>query len=907
MKDVIPKISTILNRPIPPAPDLTGDAYIRRLSVTIAEVFRRSQNPTVLILEDLHWMGEEVPPILQHLLRVLEQLPHLLIVGSYRHDERPGLPTELGVTEDILRLERLANTAVTNLVQAMLGKEAGQQTDLINLLIQESEGNTFFLVEITRTLAQYAGRLSEVVGMVELPQQIMTGGMQALLQRKLNQIPEPYRNLLALSAVVGRQLDEKVLAQLGSESQIDAWIRVGEATQILTLQGGNWQFTHDKLREAVLGNLSADRRCILHGEVAQAIETIYVDNTAYNHVILEHWHQANNLDKELEYLSPVAQHIIHYSAEYSLAQRLLERTLPRIPADDARQAHLLNLLASTLQSLLKHDESKAYAQQALTIAQQVNDLQEEATSFYHLGLICTSQGDYEQAKKYSLQSLDIHQTIGDKPGIASIFNLLGNIANFQGNFEQAKEYSLQSLTILQAIGEQRRIGLVLGTLGSTAFYQGDYEQAKDYFLQSLAIRQSLGDQHGLTLCFHNLGTVAKRQGKYEIAKEYLLKSLTIRQNIGDKLGMGIAFNNLGNIAIEQGHYELAQEYHLKSLAIRQAVGDKRGIALGFTNLGEVTHLQGDYEAAKEYLLQGLALRQAIGDQYGTALTQNYLGETLAMLGEYEQAEECFLQSLAINKEINSKSGMGYTLIALGNAASRQGEFEMAKDYYSQSLTISEEVGERLNMAKSLNGLGDIAQHQTDLGSAKRYYLQSLDISRELEENMRIAHSVNGLAKLAYEEQDYRKAENVIQESISIYEAMSPTLGGANSQTILGFIYLRMNNERASDCFHQALKTAHLLQDKIIMVEDLLGFACVYGRRQQFEEARQLYQASRGEVEQNYPTLKRRLAEVLAFTSQITQNEVVFQTVDEPTVDEPLEARELNELVEQVLAQFGLEE
>ncbi len=83
----------------------------------------------------------------------------------------------------------------------MLGEAAREREDLVTLLQQESEGNTFFLGELARSLAEGAGHLSQVVQLEQLPEQIMTGGMQALLQRRLARLPEAYHPILKASAV----------------------------------------------------------------------------------------------------------------------------------------------------------------------------------------------------------------------------------------------------------------------------------------------------------------------------------------------------------------------------------------------------------------------------------------------------------------------------------------------------------------------------------------------------------------------------------------------------------------------------------------------------------------------------------------------------------------------------------
>ena len=84
----------------------------------------------------------------------------LLVVGSYRDDERPNLPEELPEIQ-VMRLDRLDAEAIHALSVSMLG-ESGSEPEVVDLLQRETEGNVFFLVEVVRVLASEAGRLSDV-------------------------------------------------------------------------------------------------------------------------------------------------------------------------------------------------------------------------------------------------------------------------------------------------------------------------------------------------------------------------------------------------------------------------------------------------------------------------------------------------------------------------------------------------------------------------------------------------------------------------------------------------------------------------------------------------------------------------------------------------------------------------
>ena len=57
--------------------------------------------------------------------------------------------------------------------------------DVLELLVRESEGIPFFIVEVVRSLAETSGRLEQIADAV-LPTRVMSGGMQRVIRRRLS-------------------------------------------------------------------------------------------------------------------------------------------------------------------------------------------------------------------------------------------------------------------------------------------------------------------------------------------------------------------------------------------------------------------------------------------------------------------------------------------------------------------------------------------------------------------------------------------------------------------------------------------------------------------------------------------------------------------------------------------------
>ncbi len=373
--------------------------------------------------------------------------------------------------------------------------------------------------------------------------------------------------------------------------------------------GGEWRFSHDKIREVLLSELAIAERSALHCQVAEAVETVYPEDNRYFEVLLAHWHQAGYLDKELRYLDLVAERLIHNTLDYPQARSLLERGLEQLPRDDTRRIPLLNWLVVIHNLQHEYNQSKTLAQRSLELAQNSGDQKSIVSSLNRLGDIFLDQGDNVQALSHFEQSLAIARKGEDGQGMASSLNYLGNLAHKQEDFAKALDYYHQSLVIRQGINDQQGVAQSYINLGSLEIGQRHWESARDYLLQSLSLSQAIKNQTKIAASLVNLAAVVGIQGDIGQVGQYSRQSLVISEANGDRRGIMINSDNLAYIAYLQHDYEMAQKYIHQSLAISQAIGDQPQIANSLTNLGFV-YLKTQPEAAPDIFHQALALSYA---------------------------------------------------------------------------------------------------------------------------------------------------------------------------------------------------------------------------------------------------------------------------------------------------------
>jgi predicted ATPase len=149
----------------------------------------------------------------------------LLVLGTYRDTELGPNHALAGVMAAVRRLPGVAQLAMARLsvaeVGELLAQAAGQELDedgrrLAERLHAETEGNPFFVGEVLRqlvetgTVRRHADRwVVADSGTVPVPE-----GVRDVVGRRLGRLAAQANQVLSVAAVVGRDFDVELLADL---------------------------------------------------------------------------------------------------------------------------------------------------------------------------------------------------------------------------------------------------------------------------------------------------------------------------------------------------------------------------------------------------------------------------------------------------------------------------------------------------------------------------------------------------------------------------------------------------------------------------------------------------------------------------------------------------------------------
>jgi tetratricopeptide (TPR) repeat protein len=657
LKTIVPDIAALLRlSPVADPPPLDPTAARNRLFDTVERLIRRQKRALLIILEDLHNAGTESLALLAWLARAAPGLA-LMIVGSYRDEEKPELPTIVPDAQTI-RLARLSEAQVAELGETMLGKGGGQP-EIIELLQRETEGNAYFLVEVVRALAEEAGDL-DAIGEKTVPAHVFAGGVQQIIERRVNRVSAEDRTLLEIAAVMGRIIDLDLLARaaqrapkvspaVGNPQVDDAWLTRCSNAAVLEVQGGQWRFAHDKLREHLMAELASTRRPALHHAVAQALEGCYGENDSDQAAALYlHWSAAGDVTKTQRYTALAGQHASRISANIEAIQyfeRALALETRQTPSDERR-----------------------YLRAAWTrgIGEAYNGMGDQKTAIKKLREALSLLGFPEpEGRRGITRSL-----------LLNFFVQVGHRARRLSGTETTDPFKAEAARTHRQLAEVYYFANdVIFSLHSTLVALNFAEQNK----VSPELAQS----------YSGLVVAAGYVGRHKWARGYARRALDTAAKLDDPLVAANVRQRIGLYLIAVGQWAEARQTFEEGDALYARIGEGLARSRSLSALFAVLKYQGELARALQVATTNLEDGKRRGDLFSIVSTLTGMAGIRLRMGDLEQAIRLCQQALdEVTKRPNITVELRATAI-MAAAWARTGEHRLAFDAAARNLKTLE--------------------------------------------------------------------------------------------------------------------------------------------------------------------------------------------------------------------------
>jgi class 3 adenylate cyclase len=250
-----------------------------------------SDEPVLLVLDDLQWAAKPTLLLLRHVVRSPESM-RLFVLGTYRDTELGHDHPLVELLADLRRqgdVERLSLPGLDQLgVVAFMAHAAGHEMDdeglaLARAIHEETEGNPFFVREVLGHLTETGGiehQEGRWVTSASIDELGIPEGVREVVGRRLSRLSAEANAALRVAAVIGTEFEIPVLQTAGNldEDVLLSSLEEAISARLVAEALGptaRYRFAHAIVRDTLYEELTAARRVAIHRKVAEGIEALY--------------------------------------------------------------------------------------------------------------------------------------------------------------------------------------------------------------------------------------------------------------------------------------------------------------------------------------------------------------------------------------------------------------------------------------------------------------------------------------------------------------------------------------------------------------------------------------------------------------------------------------------------------
>ncbi len=644
-------------------PEAYGEARSLPALTAFLDALASTGQPAVVLLDDCQWAEDLTLKLLNHWSahQPASGGRSVVVLAAFRSEEAPaGHPLRRLRAATHVVLPPLAGEELRRLLVSMAGPLPEQAVAVVEQL---SAGNPFMATAVLRGLVETGALVEEPSGW-RVQDEAMAGVQTsshaaAFLSRRLDLLPEPARRLLAVGALLGKEFDTAIAASLAGmdAGETVGAIAEGRRRHILWSSGSRCAFVHDKLREALLAQLDADDRRVLHRRAALAFEADAAERTFE---LAYHFDAAGEADRALPYaLAAADQARAQHALEIAERQYRIAARGAASAGDDVRR-EVAEGLGDVLMLRGLYEEAAAQLEVAATLAADVVDRAEIEGK---LGELAFKRGDVATASEAVERAVRLLGRRMPRRSAGYLISAVGEIV------VQLFHTLLPRLFVSRRDPAAARAELLAVRLYSRLAYIYWFQRGRVACLWAHLREMNLAERYPpsaeLAQAYSEHAPVMTMVPWFSRGKAYGEKSLRLRTDRGDLWGQGQSLNFIGTVCYAASEYQACIDHCRQAIALLDRTGDcwesntaKWHVALSLYRLGE---LDGAIEASRlvrqaateigDHQAAGIALgawaKAAAGDVPAELICDDldHLGADVHTAAEVLQAEALRLLAL----------------------------------------------------------------------------------------------------------------------------------------------------------------------------------------------------------------------------------------------------------------------
>jgi len=477
---------------------------------------------------------------------------------------------------------------------------------------------------------------------------------------------------------------------------LSTWLTTGSDVAVLGVQGDVWRFSHDKLREGILGVLTETERPDLHIRVAEAVEKIYPEASEQVATLAHLWGVACDDGKELHYSRLAGEQAVKANANaeaighLSRALELLAR-VPDSPDRDQQELSLRMTLGPPLvftQGYSSAEVANCY-NRTVDICNQMGATPQLIPILLQLGTLYYFKAEYKTALELGRRMLEIEKCEKDPVIVTSTRLMNGVTLAVTGDLDGARAHfecglaaydPAQHSYYAHVYGHDVGISLLV-SLSVNLCIRGFPDQARDKSMKAIKLARTHDHPFIIvqTLIFGRCHVSYLRR-EVEAVKECSEEAIALCKEYDFPFFKAWGKIYKGWTLIEEEEYGEGIQFLQEGIAAVRTIGAKFLIAAFLSVLAEGYLKNGQFAEGTRTLSEALTTAKKSGERGCECMVQRKWGELLVMRGEsHGEIEQCFSEAVSIALGIGSKCEELKTVLSLCRFWQRQGRRSEARE------------------------------------------------------------------------------------------------------------------------------------------------------------------------------------------------------------------------------------
>ena len=653
--------------------------------------------PVLLCIEDLQWSDELTDGLLRRCRSDGDDFPLMILVtspavgGTSMDGHKESLFRDGGTGRiHEIHLGCLTRTETARLAASILGERRIPE-EVGGRLFEETGGCPLFVVESVRTLvADGVVRNEGDDGWRwdSISAWLMPDRVAEILRRRLEAIHPTPRRILDYASACASGFSIDLIEEVWRENEsnlveiLDDLVRMDLLRKSTGVDAPyEYRLSSMLLRRTIYNSLDAERRILLHREVARALEVLNsesrpqsVEDLAFHylksgevenadHYLIQAGKQALSADRALNIFKDVSE------------PRLQGGDLSAVPIEKIKsRVRFLCDYSNALSSRGYVEEAKEKAQDALSLVSEKTP-GERALVLCQLGIVNARSRSHPEAERAFLDAIAIYRKHGPRKRERETRLCL---ASLYERMERREEARVQ----IKLISEHyERPGDALSRSRANYFsayiahLDGRLADAHTLFESALEWSKKVGDRAENFGNMNLIGKTAFRTGNYQRAEEIFQAQQLSNPNWRRTATEGVSHFYLGSIALEEKDAKAAVVFGEKAVEILSHIRDAHQVYWAFGLMAEAHAALGNADEAVKWADRARPGTQMAGET--PTVAWRGIGVASAAAKRCEEAEDAFKRAIA-NKPVNQRFEWFRSLLAAGRFYLEQGNPDMAR-------------------------------------------------------------------------------------------------------------------------------------------------------------------------------------------------------------------------------------